>query len=209
MRKVLLLAIVLATTSMVAHAQDLPKYEFGVTYNVFVADIDVLDNETMHGYGLSFQANVNRWFAVVAEWTAAHGASGPVTVLNPDPLTIPEVDLRNQTFLGGPRVTWRPGRFTVFGHTLVGMGNSKVENEATGFRTGNGEFAMAYGGGVDVYLGKKIALRLAQFDYVPIHTDINTRLVGRDGVGTVGDTSTGWQHNTRFQTGILFRFGSK
>ena len=210
MKKLLLLVVVLATTAVAAHAQDLPKFEFAVTYAVFVADIDVLDNETNHGYGLALQANVNRYFALVAEWSAAHGASGPVTVQQPGELiTIPEIDTRFQTFLGGPRLTLRKNRFNVFGHYLVGMGNSKVEDEQSGFRTGNGEFAMAVGGGVDIFLGKSVSVRAAQFDYLPIHTDINARLTGRDGVGTIGDTSTGWQHNTRFQTGIVFRFGRK
>jgi hypothetical protein len=209
MKRILLLTIVMAFTAVAAKAQDVPKFEFGVTYNVLVNDIDVLDNETTHGYGLSFQANLNRWFGLVAEWTAAHGASGPVTIQQPGSLlVIPEMDTRNQTFLAGPRVTWRKGRFNVFGHYLVGHGNTKVEDEVSGFRTGNGEFAMGLGGGLDLFIGKKVALRLAQFDYVPIHTDINARLGGRDGVGTV-NSSGSWQNNSRFQTGIVFRFGTK
>lgn len=209
MKKILLLAIVMTITAVAAHAQDVPKFEFGVTYNLMVADIDVLDNEATHGYGLSFQTNINRWFGLAAEWGATHGASGPVTIQEAGTLRlVPEVDTRFQTFLGGPRVTWRKNRFNLFGHYFVGHGNSKVEDEQSGFRTGNGEFAMAVGGGLDLFIGKKVALRLGQFDYLPIHTDINARLSGRDGVGTA--TSSGsWQNNSRFQTGVVFRFGTK
>lgn len=209
MKRILLIAVVMTTTAIAARAQDVPKFEFGVLYNVLVADIDVLDNETVHGYGLTAQANVNRWFAVVAEWGANHGASGPVTVQDFGTLrVIPEMDTRYQTFLAGPRVTMRKGRFNVFGHYLLGYGNTKVEDEQSGFRDGNGEFAMGLGGGLDLFIGKKVSLRLAQLDYVPIHTDINARLGGRDGVGVVDNTSS-WQHNSRFQTGIVFRFGTK
>jgi hypothetical protein len=208
MKKILLLAIVMATTAIAAQAQEVPRYEFGVTYNLMVADIDVLDNETVHGYGLSFQTNLNPWFGLVAEWGANHGASGPVTIQEFGSLrTVPEIDTRYQTFLGGPRFTWRKSRFSVFGHYLVGMGNTKVEDEANDFHTGNGEFAMGVGGGLDIFLGKKVSVRAAQFDYVPIHTDINARLSGRDGVGTVDGKRGGWQNNSRFQTGIVFRFG--
>src|SRR5436190_18040471 len=209
MKRILLLTIVMTTAAIAAQAQDVPKYEFGVTYNILVADIDVLDNETVHGYGLTFQTNLNRWFGLAAEWGANHGASGPVTIQEFGRLNlVPEVDTRYQTFLGGPRFTYRKNRFNLFGHYLVGMGNSKVEDEVNDVHTGNGEFAMGVGGGLDVFVGKKVALRIGQFDYLPIHTDINARLSGRDGVGTVASTG-GWQNNSRFQTGIVFRFGTK
>jgi hypothetical protein len=210
MRKVLLLVVVLATTATVVQAQDLPKWEFAPTYTILWADIDVLDNETVHGYGLSLQWNVNNYLGLVAEWTATHGASGPVTVqTGTGPLVIPEMDTRFYTFLGGPRVTMRRGRINVFGHYLVGMGNSKVEDEVSGFRTGNGEFAMGIGGGLDISVSQLLSIRGVQFDYVPIHTDIGTRLSGTGGTGTVGDTSTGWQHNTRLQFGVVFKFGQR
>jgi len=210
MKRILLLTIVMTTAAIVAQAQDVPKYEFGVTYNIVVADIDVLDNEATHGYGLSFQTNLNRWFGLAAEWGATHGASGPFTIQENGRLNlVPEVDTRYQTFLGGPRFTWRKNRFNLFGHYFVGQGNSKVEDEANDFHTGNGEFAMLVGGGLDVFLGKKVALRLAQFDYLPIHTDINARLDGRTGIASVSNSPGGWQNNSRFQTGLVFRFGTK
>jgi len=208
MKRILLLTIVMTTAAIAAQAQDVPRYEFGVTYNILVADIDVLDNEATHGYGLSFQTNITRYFGLVAEWGATHGASGPFTIQENGRLNVvPEVDTRFQTFLGGPRFTYRKSRFNLFGHYLVGMGNSKVEDEANDFHTGNGEFAMGVGGGLDIFIGKKVAVRAAQFDYVPIHTDINARLSGRNGVGTVSG-SGGWQNNSRFQTGLVFRFGN-
>jgi hypothetical protein len=210
MRKILLLVVVLATTGTIAQAQDLPKWEFAPTYTILWADIDVLDNETVHGYGLSLQWNVNNYLGLVAEWTATHGASGPVTVFTgTGSLVIPEMDTRFYTFLGGPRATMRRGRINVFGHFLVGMGNSKVEDEVSGFRTGNGEFAMGIGGGLDINVSQLLSIRAAQFDYVPIHTDIGTRLSGGGGTGSVGDTSTGWQHNTRLQLGVVFKFGQR
>ena len=47
------------------------------------------------------------------------------------------------------------------------------------------------GGGVDINAGKKVAVRLAQFDYIP------TRFSGF------------WFHNFRYEAGIVFMVGGK
>jgi opacity protein-like surface antigen len=211
MKKALLFATFMAITAAIAQAQDVPRYEFGATYNVLGPGIDVLDNETLAGYGLSFQFNANKYFGVVAEWAAAHGTSGPVTIRQTaGSLIVPELDTRVQTFLVGPRGTFRPGRrIGVFGHGLAGYGNVKVEAEQSGFRDGNGEFALALGGGLDIFIARMVSVRAAQFDFVPIHTDINSRLGGRNGTGTLQLTDpSNWLENSRFQMGLVFRFGT-
>jgi len=88
---------------------------------------------------------------------------------------------------------------TVFGHFMVGGANSQLRDEkgTSGFDESNTEFAMVIGGGLDVNLGKHYAIRAAQFDYVPIHTDINER---------VGGGTSSWLHNTRYQVGFVFKF---
>jgi len=219
MKKILCLVAIVFATSKPSHAQDLPKAEFAVTYNMLVADIDALDNETNHGWGIAAQVNMSKFFAVVAEYTAAHGSSGPLTLTNlggatpctgasciPLTVTYPEIDTRFQSFMFGPRITMRKSRANVFLHYLLGVGNTKVEDEASDVHTGNGEFGMALGGGVDLHVGKKVSLRLAQLDYMPIHTDINTRLVRG---GTTATETSSWLHHTRFQMGIVFLAGSK
>ena len=212
LKKCLSVAVILFAASISAHAQEIPQMEFAATYSLFVADMDALDNEALHGYGLSAQYNFNRWLAGVGEWTSNHGASGPVTFVEPGRLNlIPEVDTRVYALLFGPRVTFRMSRFNLFGHYLLGIANTKVEDENSGFRTGNGEFAMGLGGGLDFYLGKQFAIRAAQFDYLPIHTDINTRLTrpNDQGVSTIASGSSSWTQNARFQAGIVYRWGAK
>ena len=114
-------------------------------------------------------------------------------------IVIPELDTRINTFLFGPRLSYRGDAVTVFGHFLVGGANSKLQDElsGSGFEDGNTEFAMAIGGGIDVNLGKHYAIRAAQFDYLPIHTDFNQRF---------GGGSSSWLHNTRYQAGFVFKF---
>jgi len=200
MKRCLVLLAVLVIIPIVANAQDYPKAEVYGTYSLFVADIDALDNESLHGWGIGVQGNLNKWFGLVGEYSAHHGASGPLSIQQPGVIIIiPEVDLRVRTYLFGPRLSFRSKPVTVFGHYLVGGGHLKVEDEVTGFTAGNNEFAMAVGGGIDVNLGKRFAIRAAQFDYLSIHTDINDR---------IGGGSSSWAHNTRFQTGFVFKFGN-
>ena len=200
MKRCLVLFAVLVIIPIVANAQDYPKAEVYGTYSLFVADIDALDNESLHGWGIGVQGNLNKWFGLVGEYSAHHGASGPIAIQQPGVIiVIPEVDLRVRTYLFGPRLSFRSKPVTVFGHYLVGGGHLKVEDEATGLTAGNNEFAMAVGGGIDVNLGKRFAIRAAQFDYLSIHTDINDR---------IGGGGSSWAHNSRFQTGFVFKFGN-
>jgi opacity protein-like surface antigen len=201
MRRILFLMATVIFVSVSARAQDHPKVEFWGTYAITVADVDVLDNETLQGYGLGIQGNLNKWFGLVGEFSSGHGASGPVTIQAPPGfIVIPELDTRIIYYLFGPRVSYRTKPVTVFGHLLVGGGNVKLNDEkGTGISDSNTEFAFAIGGGVDVNLGKRFAIRAAQFDYAPIHTDINARVSG-------GDSS--WLNNSRFQAGFVVKLGN-
>jgi hypothetical protein len=202
MRKVLLLVTILFVASVSANAQsnDHPKFEAWGSYSIYIADIDVLDNETLHGYGLGIQGNLSKSFGVVAEFTSNHGASGPVSIQAPGVIIlIPELDTRVNTFLFGPRFSYRARAVTAFAHALFGGANTKLQDEkgGSGFEDGNTEFAMAFGGGLDVNLGKHYAIRAAQIDYLPVHTDLNQRVSGN---------SSNWLHNIRYQAGFVFKF---
>jgi opacity protein-like surface antigen len=201
-KRVLFLLTVVFFTSISAQAQeDYRKFEFWGTYTLLVADIDILDNESLHGYGFGAQGNINKYFGLVGEFTSTHGASGPITIIPPTPpvILIPELDTRVNTFLFGPRVSYRTKPVTLFAHVLLGGANTNLEDEqgTSGFDESNTEFAMAIGGGIDINIGSRFAIRAAQFDYLPVHTDINERLTGG---------SSSWLQNTRFQTGAVFKF---
>jgi hypothetical protein len=85
------------------------------------------------------------------------------------------------TFLFGPQVSW-PARVSPFGHIL--FGGAHINSD--GFT--DTSFAMAIGGGIDARLVHGIYWRVIQGDYLP------TRFGGV------------WQDNTRFSTGVVFRF---
>ena len=86
-------------------------------------------------------------------------------------------------FMAGPRFASRGDTATGFVHAMFGGAAFR------GFEFSDTGFAMAFGGGLDVNVGKGFAIRAIQFDYVP------TRLF---------DT---WQHNIRRGFGVVFKLG--
>jgi len=95
------------------------------------------------------------------------------------------VDAKRFTVLFGPRVSVSIGKFTPFGHVLVGAGH--VTDSGSGLSSSDTSLATAIGGGLDYKLIKGIAWRF-QGD------ELHTRFFG------------GGQNHFRFSTGIVFRF---
>jgi hypothetical protein len=157
-----------------AQTQDYPTAEVFGGYSYL--NTKFVDRESLHGWGFSAAYNLGPKWGLVSEFSGHYG--------NADLGIFGKVDLTKYTFLFGPRFSARSDAATAFGHVLLGGANSKVE----GVNTGTG-FALALGGGVDVNIGKSVAIRVVQFDYLP-------------------DRSFGdWTHNARVQTGIVFKFG--
>ncbi len=131
----------------------------------------------LHGWGFSAAYNLGPKWGLVSEFSGHYGSASL-------PLTSFTIDLRKYTYLFGPRFSARSDKATGFAHVLLGGASSRIE----GTDTGSG-FALALGGGVDVNVGKSVAIRVVQADYLP-------------------DRSFGsWTHNFRLQTGIVFKFG--
>ena len=204
MKKILVFATLLLLTSLSAYAQDdFPKFELSGMAAMQVFDIDVLDNETMWGYGVGAQYNLNQYFGIVGEWAATHGESGPYSLAQGGQIYyIPKLDTRVQTLLFGPRVSYRAKPVTVFGHVLLGAGTTKLDDDIGEFNYNSytaWQFAMAIGGGVVINLGKNFAIRPAQLDYVVIDSDFQD-LESAAGAGP------GMFHNLRYQLGAVFKF---
>ena len=200
MKKILLIITMLLVASMSAYAQDeYPKFELAGTYTMMRHDIQILGNETIHGYGIGMQYNFARYFGLAGEWTATHGSSGPETFTQAGRIyVIPKVDTRVQTLMFGPRFSYRARAVTVFGHWLVGAGTNKFDDDIGTFNYDSytkWQVAMAIGGGLDINLGKNFAIRAAQLDWVAIDSDFSE--LGYD---------KGFYNNWRYQGGIVFKF---
>lgn len=94
-------------------------------------------------------------------------------------------------YLFGPRFSRQKGRAEFFCHALIGgvhhwQGGAAYEPATLE----GGGFAMAYGGGVELYAGKGMAIRILQIDWLPFRDDGSWR------------TDT-----TRFEFGIVFKAG--
>jgi opacity protein-like surface antigen len=193
MKRVLLLLMVAVAVTVTANAQEHPRYEIYGTYSLMVADIDPLDDETIHGFGAGFQGNLNKYLGVVGEFTFNWGRSQPTPVPPAVPLG---ADTRVYTILFGPRVSYRTRPVTIFGHYLVGPANSKVDQDAgPDLSFSNTEIAMAVGGGVDINVSKRIAIRGGQFDYLSVHSDL-----------PLNNGGSSWFRNFRYQAGVVFKF---
>ncbi len=102
----------------------------------------------LYGDGAFVDVKLSRWVQIEAEsrWLRFHTYE----------------DIREDNYMIGPRVPiYRVGRFTPYGKVLIGSGRMNFEyNDAWGRFTD-----VAYGGGVDVKLTRKVNLRAFDFEY--------------------------------------------
>ena len=103
------------------------------------------------------------------------------------------------SFLFGPRFSGNQEKVRPFAHALFGVGmvngSATLDSDESSFD--NSGFAMAFGGGLDVVVSPKVAIRPFQFDFFPTRQK-NTDL----------GTSTITLKNLRFGTGVVFYLGN-
>jgi hypothetical protein len=157
--RLILLGLVLCGAEQ-GWAQEVPRVEVFGGYSY----VRVAEAINAHGWNASIAGNANSWFGVAAD-VSGHYRSG----------------LSLHSYTVGPRFALR-NTVTAFTHILFG-----------GARLGNGgtvsAFSMIFGGGVDIPVGERFALRLVQADY------LFTRFGGET------------QNNARFSVGAVFTFG--
>ncbi len=200
MRK-LVFVLALGFLSVPASAQDnYPKaevfggYSFG---SIKVKDpLGVLEHKTAEGFQAAIAVNVNRTLGIVADFGGLWGDLSR---------TVFSGGTRGGTFrmlqvFVGPRFTKRMEGFAVFVHALPGFAQQRDTIMSTSFffppstttSTSYG-FAVALGGGVDVNLGKRLAIRAVQVDYLP--TRFST------------PSFSNFRSNVRVGVGVVLKFG--
>ncbi len=99
------------------------------------------------------------------------------------------------TYLFGPRFTMRKGdRFAPFAQALFGGG--RLNASAGGVQAGENALALSLGGGLDIRLSHRFAIRAVQAEY------LMTRFPN------VGGTTV-TQNNFRISAGVVIRFGGR
>ena len=176
--------------SGVASAQDSPKIEAFGGYSYLRANAYGSGYNFNGGSG-SLDYNVTPWLGVVGDFGGYHWSQT-------------DVDGTVVTYLFGPKLSYRAGRWTPFAQTLFGgahLSGSVSEGPevrprpetSIGFGSGSeNSFAMALGGGLDFNATEHIGVRVIQAEY--LYTDF--------GLGGGSDH----QNNARISAGVVFRW---
>lgn len=129
--------------------------------------------------------NFTRSIALVGEIAGQHASNVSST----------GADLTLTSFMAGPRYTWtRPYRLAPFGQALVGGAHAggALAPGSSGLPGSGNAFAMTAGGGLDIGLTRRIALRAFEADYYLTRFDNGTN---------------DHQNNLRIAVGVIVRFG--
>jgi opacity protein-like surface antigen len=202
------LVLILLFVTFSARAQEPPKVEVFGGYSFMRGDLGGI-SANLHGWNGSATYNLDSILGIKADFS---GHTGSRTITAQAPILIPilgppsttttfDLSPRDFTFLFGPQVTYRKKQTIIpFAHILLGGVNRKVRvpisatqtattttvTFVTGSDTG---FGAAFGGGLDLRVSKRVALRAFQVDYL------------------LSRVTSGTQHNLRLGTGLVLRFG--
>jgi opacity protein-like surface antigen len=160
------MCIVIVSAAMAQAQDNAPKAEIFGGYSHVGADFSQLGLGTrgLNGWDASLAGNFNRYLGVVADFSGTYGTpfSG--------------IDVKNYTFMFGPKLSYRTRRVTPFGQALFGGDRISADVPALSgllgtligrsFSRSDTSFALALGGGVDVGLTDAFAVRAIQADYL-------------------------------------------
>jgi opacity protein-like surface antigen len=159
-----MVAVAIAVLALPVMAQeDFPRAEVFGGYQ-FTHHSDPSLN--LNGWNAALNGNFNRWFGVTADFSGSYKNGGHF-----------------YSYMFGPTIAARSEHVTPFVHALFGG--------ATAGDGGSSDtaFAMALGGGLDANVGRHVAVRLVQADWLLLRS------------GGVTD-----KKNVRVSTGLVFRF---
>ena len=182
-------ASLLAFAVLAASAQDdRHKFEVYGGYSYLRADVDV-DHVNANGFEGSLTGNFHRYVGAKFDFSTHSKTysfnSGTATV---------NAKLRANQYLFGVQFKDNKedgGRLRPFAHVLAGVANSRatISGATTGSASDN-NFAMVFGGGLDINASRHVAIRLIQADYNPVFSR--------------GSGSNNTANNFRLGFGIVF-----
>jgi opacity protein-like surface antigen len=205
------LLILCAVPLAVAQSTDHSRFELFGGYSVMRIDYepDPIDphtqtpiivafnpKQTLHGFDASATVNLTGGFGLTGDFSG-HFKTRRVA----DPLGgFITNDVRIFNVLGGPQYRFRPNsRVSPFVRGLAGVAITRSSLEAPSINArddlSSTDFALALGGGVDVRVSNRVAVRVFQVDYNPIFvSDFNE--LGFPKLRA---------DNVRFSFGVVFR----
>ncbi len=169
----IVLLIFFTCGNLPARAQDTPRVQVfgGYSYTRFDSPSFGFTNTTgLNGYTFAPAYNLLRGFGVTAELSGQYGSK-----------------LNFRDIAVGPQFLYPRGKAMFFGRFLVGDARTLVQVANT---EGDTARAVVLGGGMDLDISSRFALRVFQVDY--IHSTL------------FKDT----QNNLRFSTGLVYHWGT-
>jgi len=199
MKKLVLATVLLLGLSAMAMAQDVPMAEVFGGYSFYHCDFSAPSNCNFNGWNAAVDFNVNKNWGAVIDVSGFYGYMTNVNTIAPYGKW-PYFNSKTHNFLFGPRYTFRTKKVTEFVQVLMGVNHV---NPQSVFAVQN-NFAIAFGGGIDVKVNDRISIRPVQIDY------ITARVVSNGGFNSNSTFSTsGFNDNLRFSTGFVFKFGKR
>ena len=149
-RSVLGLTCLILFASTAGLAQEAPKVEVFGGYS--------WAGGNFHGWNASITGNVNKWFGIVGDFSGHYGSEQDGSV---------RINQDAHSFLFGPRVSHRGKRFTPFAYAVFGATRFHESAVVLGQRLSASDtgFSSAYGGGLDLKVTDRLAIRTFQLDY--------------------------------------------
>jgi hypothetical protein len=204
MKSPLLILAGLLLTSIPAVAQDTPIVEVFGGFSYARVDLTQITHVGTYGWSASATENLNRWFGGTLEANGYYATPQFVfagTIFNPQS--------RVYTVLYGPRFSYRRSdRINLFAQVLIGA--AFLHGSQLGYSASDTSLAIAPGGGIDVGLSKRLAIRFqADYAYTQFH-QFQTQFDPSTGITHLVLTGPRIrQNNIRVSTGLVLRFGKK
>jgi hypothetical protein len=161
-------------------AQEYPRFEIVGGYQ-FIHVPDRWDASYLHGLSGQFEFNINRIVGIVSDFGfGIAGAQEQGT----------DFDEKFIAFMTGPRFGYRTDKFRVFGQAIFGEYRNWLGADR------ETDIEMALGGGLDIDVNKRIAIRAVQIDWMRNHHKPEF----------IFDIFN-WTNNLRIISGIVFKLG--
>ena len=175
MRKLMWILALMLFLALPAMAQT-PQVEVFGGFSYLRADVGGADLN-QKGWNFSVNENLNNWLGGVADFSGHYGHEAGLNV-------------NDHTFMFGPRFSYRKNSsFTPFAQVL--LGGMRASRGYLGISQPTTDFAAAFGGGLDVKIHDKVAIRVIQAEYV-VTPFLSLR-----------------QDNFRLSAGIVLQFGHR
>jgi len=161
-----------------------PAYEVSGAFSYVRADSNNSGGFNLLGGSGEFTYHVRQWLALTADGGGYHFRGLPTGISS-----------TMYTYAAGPRITFRNyRRMTPFVQALVGGGRLTASSDNV--HAAENSVVFLAGGGIDVPLSRRFAIRAVQADY------LLTRF-------SLANGSSASQHNLRLSFGVVFRFGDR